>query len=75
LIIYTPLPLELVLDGYDSYQPEYLELDFRSGKLIVEMISATEGRLVRLISPCPADYLDPSLQPGTVIPLQLAPKP
>ncbi len=73
MILYTPLPAELVLEGYESFRPEYIELDYRNGKLIVELISATEGRLVRLISPCPDDYLDPALQPGTILPLRLTP--
>ncbi len=68
MILYTPLPVEAVLEGFDSYTPEYLELDYPGGgKLIVEPLSPTEGRLVRLISSHPDDYLRPELQPGTII--------
>lgn len=72
MILYTPLPPEAVLEGYASFCPEYLELDRGDGcTLVVEMISQNEGRLVRLISPRAADYLDPALQPGTILPLKL----
>ncbi len=67
MIIYTPLPLEWVLSGYDSFKPQYLELDYRGGKLIVEMLSPDQGRIVRLISPRPADYLAAENQPGTLV--------
>lgn len=67
MILYTTMPVEVVLEGYDSFKPDYLELDYPGGKLLVEPISPTEGRLVRLISPCPEDYLRPENQPGTII--------
>ena len=67
MILYTPLPLEWVLSGYESFKPEYRELDYRGRKLVVEMISPDQGRIVRLISPCPADYLAAENQPGTSI--------
>lgn len=67
MILYTPLPPESVLDGLESHRPDYRELDYPGGKMIVEMISHYQGRLVRLISPCPQDYLHPGYQPGTII--------
>lgn len=68
MILYTIMPVEIVLEGYDSFRPDYLELDRPGGgKMVVEPLSLTEGRLVRLISPRPEDYLRPECQPGTVI--------
>jgi hypothetical protein len=68
MILYSIMPPEAVLEGYDSFKPEYLELDHPGGgKMVVEPLSLTEGRLVRLISPRSADYLCPEYQPGTVI--------
>ncbi len=46
MILYTPLPLEWVLSGYESFKPEYRELDYQGKKLIVEMISPDQGRIV-----------------------------
>lgn len=71
MIIYTPLPLEWVLEGYDSFKPEYLELDYQGGKLIVEMLSPEQGKIVRLISPRAEDYLAAENQPGTRITFKL----
>ncbi len=67
MILYTTMPLEAVMEGYDSFKPEYMELDYPGGKMVVETLSPTEGRLVRLISPCSQDYLRPEYQPGTII--------
>ena len=71
MIIYTPLPLEWVLSGYESFKPEYRELDYQGGKLIVEMISPDQGQIVRLISSRPADYLAAENQPGTRLSFKL----
>ncbi|NMA92373.1 MAG: hypothetical protein GX973_04550 [Firmicutes bacterium] len=71
MIIYTPLPLEWVLSGYDSFKPQYRELEYGEGRLIVEMLSPDQGRVVRLISPRPADYLVAENQPGTRIAFKL----
>ena len=71
MILHTVMPIEAVLDGWDTYQPEYLELNYPGGgKLLLEQISPTEGRLVRLISSRAEDYLRPELQPGTLIPFR-----
>ena len=68
MIIYTAVPLEAVMEGVESYKPEYMELDYPGGgKMLIEPITPTEGRLVRLISPRPEDYLRPENQPGTII--------
>ena len=68
MILYTIMPVETVLEGYDSFKPAYIELDHPGGgRMLVEPLSPTEGRLVRLISPRPADYLDPQNQPGKII--------
>ncbi len=68
MILYTTMPIEAVLEGYDSFKPEYRELDYHGGgKLIIEQLSPTEGRLVRLISSNPEDYLRPECRPGAII--------
>ncbi|MEW5785729.1 MAG: YlzJ-like family protein [Bacillota bacterium] len=68
MILYTIMPPESILEGYDTFKPEYIELDYPGGgKMVIEPLSQSEGRLVRLISPCPDDYLRPENQPGTII--------
>lgn len=64
-IIYTPLPIELVLDGIDKEGPPYQEIEVGGAKLLVEQQSMDKCRVVRLISTNPADYLRSEFQPGT----------
>ena len=67
MVLHTPLLPEEVLRGYESFAPEYVEIDCPGGKMVVEMLSPAEGRLVRLISPRAEDYLKPEYQPGFIL--------
>ncbi len=69
MIIYTPLPIELILEGSDDFSPEYKEVEKDGYKLLVEPYSFNEGKVVRLISSNPQEYLKPELQPGEIIKL------
>ena len=64
-IIYTPMPLELVLEGIDKEGPQYQEIEVAGTKLMVEQTGMAHGRIIRLLSTNPADYLRPEYQPGT----------
>lgn len=64
-IIYTPLPIETVLDGIDKQDLKYQELEVGGAKLLVEQFGVDKCRVVRLISTNPADYLKNEFQPGT----------
>ncbi len=64
-IIYTPLPIELVLEGIDKEGPQYQELEVNGVKLLVEQQGIDKWRVVRLISTNPADYLKNEFLPGT----------
>jgi hypothetical protein len=66
-MLYTIMPLELVLQGQETMEHKYSEIEENGRKLIVEPISLTEAKLVRLISPDPQDYLQPQWQPGRMI--------
>jgi hypothetical protein len=67
-MLWTVMPLEMVMDGSESYQPVYTELPWKNGAtLLVEAVGLNSARLVRLISTNPKDYLDPALQPGSII--------
>ncbi|HHY92863.1 MAG TPA: hypothetical protein GX511_05940 [Firmicutes bacterium] len=67
MILYTPLPLEQVLEGFETYQPQYEELVYRGHKVLVERTGVNQARLVRLLSTNPNDFLDPSFFPGSII--------
>lgn len=64
-IIYTPLPIELILEGIEKDGPEYREIEVEGAKLLVEQQSFDQCRVVRLISTDPRDYLKNEYQPGT----------
>ena len=66
-MLYTPMPLELVLAGSDDFRPVYEEVSIRGRKVLLEKKDATHARVVRIISTNPSDFLDPSLFPGAVI--------
>ena len=57
MIIHTPMPLELVLDGSDEFRPSYEEIDIRGRKVLVERKDATHASVVRILSTNPADFL------------------
>ncbi|BCV24998.1 MAG TPA: hypothetical protein GXX50_00050 [Firmicutes bacterium] len=67
MILYTPMPLELVLDGLDAYRPQYEEVTVRGHKVVVERTGVNQAKLVRLLSTNPNDFLDPSFFPGAII--------
>lgn len=64
MIIYSPLPIETIFDGYDQMKLNYREVQFGNITMVIEQISDAEGRIVRVISPDPQDYLNPQYQPG-----------
>lgn len=67
MIIYSPVPIETIFDGYDQMKLNYKELQMGHVTMVVEQISNAEGKIVRVISPDPQDYLNPSYQPGTTL--------
>lgn len=67
MIIYTPMPLELVFEGMDQPSIPLQELDYGDTKLLVEPVGLNQGKVVRLISTQPMDYLNPQYQPGTIV--------
>lgn len=66
-MLYTIMPLEAVMEGQESNLPTYTEMLCKNGTLIVEALSMNSARVVRLISSDPMDYLNPSMQPGSII--------
>lgn len=66
MILYTAMPLELVLEGIDR-KYDFKEIDYNGIKIIIEPLDINHGKIVRIISSNPRDYLNDKLSPGTII--------
>ncbi|MBS3897839.1 MAG: YlzJ-like family protein [Dethiobacter sp.] len=66
-MLWTIVPLNIVMDGSDLHQPTYTEIPWKSGILLVEETGQNTARVVRLLSTDPADYLEPATQPGKIL--------
>jgi len=68
VILYTPMQLELVLEGFDKTEyPEYKEVNYRGVQMLVEGAGFGKKRIVKLLSTDPFDYLKPEMTPGNLI--------
>lgn len=67
MIIYTSMPLELVYEGYDEFKPVYEEIQHNGVTMLIEPNGAYQGKVVRLLSNNPQDFLNPSYSPGSII--------
>jgi hypothetical protein len=68
LILYTPLPLELVMSVDDNTSP-YQDVELDGVTLVVEPTIAGMGKIVQIRSTDPSVYLRPEFQPGQQISL------
>lgn len=64
MILWTVMPLDVVFPPTENTL-SYEEIEVDGTKLIVERLSVTEAKVVRVISSNPADFLNPNYQPGT----------
>lgn len=60
------MPVEYILEGFDR-ERDFQEIRIGDVTMIIEPLSATRCRIVRLLSPNPQDYLQAKYSPGTVI--------
>ena len=68
MILYTPMQLELVLEGFDPTKyPEYREVIYNGVPMLVEEAGVGAKRIVKLLSTRPSDYLRPDLLPGNLV--------
>ena len=67
MILYTIMPPEVVLEGMNQPVKPPQEIDLGNVKLLVETMGLNQGKVVRLISTDPQDYLNPNFQPGSII--------
>jgi len=71
MIHYSTVPMEVVFQNYDQLEKQELkELQFGHMTMLVEPTGPFEGKIVRMISPVPQDYLNPQLAPGQPITFQ-----
>ncbi|HHY04530.1 MAG TPA: hypothetical protein GX534_05030 [Thermoanaerobacterales bacterium] len=66
MLLYTTMPMEIVLENLEK-EYEFKELDMGNSKLVIEQTGINTGRIVRLISSDPQDYLNPKFTPGNTI--------
>ncbi|HEX3015509.1 MAG TPA: YlzJ-like family protein [Desulfobacteria bacterium] len=67
MAFWTPLDLEQVLKGWDQQHGERIEVVCENILLEVEPLGDGTGKIIRLISSDPNDYLRGDLAPGQVI--------
>ncbi|MCW2277876.1 YlzJ-like family protein [Heliophilum fasciatum] len=70
MILYTPLPMEAVLDGAEPVLPAMMTKSYQ-GRIVMGY-QRTDGHfeVARLLSTDPQDYLDPGLQPGQYLAIE-----
>ncbi|MNU10860.1 hypothetical protein D3C72_2582700 [compost metagenome] len=59
-----------MLEGYDKYVPQYLEVSVNGINMQVEMVEGGQARVVRLLSCNANDYLNPAYSPGSLLEFQ-----
>ncbi|MGQ9558512.1 MAG: YlzJ-like family protein [Desulfurispora sp.] len=70
MILYTPMQLELVLQGLeDMAAPQLKEVTVDGVLLLAEVTAPGRARVARLLSTDPRHYLQDNLLPGREIPL------
>ncbi|MGQ9825613.1 MAG: YlzJ-like family protein [Desulfotomaculales bacterium] len=68
MILYTPLPLELVTEGLEKMkQPAVRTVVYAGVPLLLEETGTGTGKVVKLLSTEPQDYLRADLFPGAEV--------
>lgn len=68
MIIYTPVQLELVFDGMEESKFNPLREDLIDGvPVLVEDVGGGRGKVIRVLSTDPLDYLRPEIAPGALV--------
>ena len=67
MIHYSVIPMEVIFEGYDSYAPQFVDIDQDGVKMQIEPLSGYQARIVRLYSCNPQDYLNEHYAPGNII--------
>ncbi|WP_400163035.1 YlzJ-like family protein [Brevibacillus sp. TJ4] len=68
MILHTVMPLETVMANMEQVEKQELkEIAYGHMTMLIEQTGPFEGRIVRMISPDPQDYLNPDCAPGTIV--------
>lgn len=68
MILWTPMQLELVLEGLEEMcPPRYSQVTRRGVPMLVERTADGQQRIARLLSTNPADYLNLEYTPGNFV--------
>jgi hypothetical protein len=71
MILHSVIPSETVFANMDVVEKQELkEVTYGHATMLVEQTGPFEGRIVRLISPDPQDYLKPHYAPGQIVRFQ-----
>ncbi|MFC4768850.1 YlzJ-like family protein [Effusibacillus consociatus] len=69
MLYWAAIPLETVMEGFESMTCNWIETEYQGVKMLVEPCGQGCGRVVRLLSPNPYDYLNAAISPGTTVPI------
>ncbi|MCF6410626.1 YlzJ-like family protein [Pseudalkalibacillus salsuginis] len=67
MILYTSMPNELVFNNAAENYDKHSMIEMNGVSMMVEHLDENQCRIVNLLSTDPYHYLNPSLQPGTVL--------
>ncbi|CAM3406228.1 hypothetical protein EDM52_02855 [Brevibacillus invocatus] len=71
MIIHSVIPMETIFANMDQVEKQEIkEVAIGHATMLIEQTGPFEGRIVRMISPDPQDYLNPRFAPGKMIPIQ-----
>ncbi len=71
MLLYTPLPIELVIEGIEELPAAATRsVEIEGVPVVVEDVGQGKYRILKLLSTNPYDYLRPNLYPGAVIKYQ-----
>lgn len=65
-MIHTVMPMEVIFPPQESVS-QLKEMPYSGVNLLVEQLPNGRSRIERIISSNPRDFLNPQLQPGSVI--------
>jgi hypothetical protein len=70
MIFHTIIPPEYLFEQFCAAMPDLQTVDIGGLKMQVEMGKTGYGRVVRLFSTNPNDYLNPCFVPGSIVDLR-----
>jgi hypothetical protein len=68
VILHSIIPYEKIYEGYtENNIKEFVEINYKGEKVLAAAMGNSEYMITRVISTWPKAYLNPELQPGTII--------